>query len=274
LINSGTAGVLWTPEVRASKTAEEWLRRFQTVVFSPMAMINAWSSGTKPWSYPEVAEQVKDFAQLRMRMMPYWYSVFAKYHFEGTPPFYGMALETGFKQEIKKEAANADLETNPYAEATSKEIKDQYMAGENLLVAPLFTGQTSRKVVLPKGKWFDFYTGAFAGDGEVITVTPGLDKIPVYVKDGGIIPMMPALMHAPKAGEKTDLEIRCYGSKPSTFLLYDDDGETFNYEKGEYSFRLIKVSRNSAGNPEGSISDPVKDKPNSIGNVIWKFMTK
>ena len=65
------------------------------------------------------------------------------------------------------------------------------MTGEYLLVAPLFTGQTSRKVVLPKGKWYDFYTGKFAGEGEVITVTPGLARIPVFVKDGGIIPMMP-----------------------------------------------------------------------------------
>jgi alpha-glucosidase (family GH31 glycosyl hydrolase) len=269
LINSGTAGVLWTPEVRASKTAEEWLRRFQTVVFSPMAMINAWSSGTKPWSYPEVAEQVKELALLRMRMMPYWYSEFAKYHFEGTPPFHGMALEEGFKQEIKKDAANKNLEENPYAEATSKEIKDQYMAGEYLLVAPLFTGQTIRKVIFPKGKWYDFYTGELAGDGEVITVTPGLDKIPVYVKDGGIIPMMPAMMHAPKAGEKTDLEIRYYGSKPGKYILYDDDGESFNYEKGEYSFREIKVV-----NFSGSISEAVKGKPDNIGKVTWKFMSK
>ena len=59
LINSGFSGVLWTPEVRGSKSAEEWLRRFQSVVFSPMAMINAWASGTKPWSFPEVAKQVK-----------------------------------------------------------------------------------------------------------------------------------------------------------------------------------------------------------------------
>jgi alpha-glucosidase (family GH31 glycosyl hydrolase) len=269
LINSGTAGVLWTPEVRASKTAEEWLRRFQTVVFSPMAMINAWSSGTKPWSYPEVAEQVKELALLRMRMTPYWYSEFAKYHFEGTPPFHGMALEEGFKQEIKKDAANKNLDENPYAEATSKEIKDQYMAGEYLLVAPLFTGQTIRKVIFPKGKWYDFYTGELAGDGEVITVTPGLDKIPVYVKDGGIIPMMQAMMHAPKAGEKTDLEIRYYGSKPGKYILYDDDGESFNYEKGEYSFREIKVV-----NFSGSISEAVKGKPDNIGKVTWKFMSK
>jgi alpha-glucosidase (family GH31 glycosyl hydrolase) len=274
LINSGFAGVLWTPEARASKTGEEWLRRFQTVVFSPMAMINAWASGTKPWSYPEVSEQVKQMALLRMQMMPYWYSEFAKYHFEGIPPFRAMNLETGFRQEIKKDSASANLEENPYAEATSKEIKDQYMAGEYLLVAPLFTGQTSRKVILPKGKWFDFYTGEFAGDGTVITVAPGLDKIPVYVKDGGIIPLMKPMLHAPSSSEKVDIEIRYYGEIPGSYLLYDDDGETFNYEKGDYSWRLIKVEKNKDGKLSGTISLPEKNKPNTIGNLTWRFMTK
>jgi alpha-D-xyloside xylohydrolase len=273
LINSGFAGVLWTPEARASKTAEEWLRRFQTVVFSPMAMINAWSSGTKPWSFPEVAEKVKQFALLRMQMMPYWYSEFAKYHFDGTPPFRAMALEEGFKQEMRRDAMNSNLEENPYAEAVSKEIKDQYMAGEYLLVAPVFAGQTTRKVVLPKGKWYDFYTGAYVGNGEIITVTAGLDKIPVYVKDGGIIPMMPARLQAPKAGEKIDLEIRFYGDKSSRYMLYDDDGESFNYEKGEYSFREIKVEKDRSGKWKGNISAPEKNKPNSVGKVTWKFMS-
>ncbi|MFL5771962.1 MAG: TIM-barrel domain-containing protein, partial [Flavisolibacter sp.] len=274
LINSGFAGVLWTPEVRASKTGEEWLRRFQSNVFSPMAMINAWSSGTKPWSYPEVAAQVKSMALLRMQMMPYWYSEFAKYHFEGTPPFRAMALEEGFLQDVKKENGSASLEENPYAEATTKEIKDQYMAGENLLVAPMFAGQTSRKVVLPKGKWFDFYTGAFAGDGEVITITPGLDIIPVFVKDGGIIPMMPARLHAPKAGEIVDIEVRYYGEKPGRYLLYDDDGETFDYEKGAFTWREIKVEKDKKGKLKGSISNAVKGKPNTVGKVTWKFMTR
>lgn len=274
LINSGTAGVLWTPEVRASKTGEEWLRRFQTVIFSPMAMINAWSSGTKPWSYPEVAGQVKELALLRMQMMPYWYSEFARYHYEGIPPFRGMALEANFKQEVKKEAGSTSLEENPYAEATSREIKDQYMAGEYLLVAPLFAGDTTRKVILPKGKWYDFYTGAFAGDGEVLTVTSGLNKIPVYVKDGGIIPMMKPLLHAPKAGEKVDLEIRHYGTKAGMYNLYDDDGETYNYEKGEYSWRAIKVTPEAGGWLAGTISAAQAGKPNTVGNVTWRFMTK
>ena len=275
LINSGFAGVLWTPEVRASKTGEEWLRRFQSNVFSPMAMINAWASGTKPWTYPEVEKQVKEYALLRMRMMPYWYTEFAKYHFEGTPPFRAMNLEDGFNQEVKTEQkAKVNLEENPYAEASAKEIKDQYMAGEYLLVAPMFTGQTSRKVILPKGKWYDFYTGAFVGDGQVISVSPGLDKIPVYVKDGAIIPLMPALLHAPKPGEKTDLEIRHYGQKAGEYNLYDDDGETFDFEKGQLSWRKIKVERLKNGQLKGSISAPQNGKPNTIAKVSFTFMTK
>ncbi len=102
LINSGFSGILWTPEVRSSASGEEWLRRMQTVCFSPMAMINAWSSGTKPWSYPEVFEAVKKVALLRMQLLPYIYTTFADYHYNGTPPIRPMPLVDGFvsKEEV------------------------------------------------------------------------------------------------------------------------------------------------------------------------------
>ena len=276
LINSGFCGVLWTPEVRSSKSAEDWLRRFQSVVFSPMAMINAWSSGTKPWSFPEVADQVKEYALLRMQMMPYWYSEFARYHFDGIPPFRAMNLEPGFSLDsaVRTELRNSNLDDNPYLEAVTKEIKDQYMAGEYLLVAPMFEGETSRKVILPKGDWYDFYTGDFVGNGSTIEVTPGLDKIPVFVKDGAIIPMMEARLHAPAPGEKVDLEIRHYGKADGNYRLYDDDGVSFDYEKGDYSWRDIKVERQKNGILKGSISRPEKGKPDTVGKVTWKFMTK
>ncbi len=275
LINSGFSGVLWTPEVRGSKSGEEWLRRFQSVVFSPMAMINAWASGTKPWSFPEVAEQVKEYAMLRMQMMPYWYTEFARYHYDGIPPFRAMNLEPGFnpEQAVSVEMADRNLEDNPYLEAVTKEIKDQYMAGEYLLVAPMFTGQATRKVVLPKGDWYDFYTGKYAGNGETIIVTPGLDRIPVYVKDGGIIPMMEARLHAPAAGEKVNLEIRHYGKAEGSYRLYDDDGETFDYEKGAFCWREIKVVRQKDGKLKGTVSKAEKGKPNSVASVTWKFMS-
>jgi alpha-D-xyloside xylohydrolase len=56
-------------------------------------------------------------------------------------------------------------------------------------------------------------------------------------------------------------------------MLYDDDGETFNYEKGEYSWRDVKIEKDRKGKWKGSISQPVKGKPNTVANVTWKFMT-
>lgn len=274
LVNSGFCGVLWTPEVRGSKTGQEWLRRFQSVIFSPMAMINAWSSGTKPWSFPEVADQVKYYAQLRMELMPYLYSEFAKYHYEGTPPFRAMVLEEGFEGQVKVAPGNPDLETNPYLEAVNREVKDQYMCGEYILVAPLFAGESSRKVLLPKGNWYDFYTGKYVGNGEEIVADPGTDRIPVYVKDGGIIPMMGSRLHMPLPNEKVDLTIRHYGQKEGNYQLYDDDGVSFDYEKGSYAWRRVLVKKNGKGSLRGEISKPQQGKPNTIGRVQFEFMTK
>ena len=85
--------------------------------------------------------------------------------------------------------------------------------------------------------------------------------------------MMPALLHAPRSGAKTDIEIRHYGEKNASYNLYDDDGETFDYEKGAFSWRTVKVER-QGGQLKGSISGPENGKPNTIGNVTWQFMTK
>ena len=149
LINSSFIGTLWTPEVRSSGSAEDWLRRMQTVCFSPIAMLNAWADGTKPWTFPEVEKEVADVANLRMQLIPYLYTCFAEYAFYGRPPIRAMNLVDGFSVMSKETIATIDSEKNPYAIASKKEIKDQYMMGDNLLIAPLFTGETSRKVILP-----------------------------------------------------------------------------------------------------------------------------
>ena len=272
LINSSFIGVLWTPEVRSSKTAEEWLRRIQTVCFSPIAMIDAWSDGTKPWSFPEVEKQVQEMANLRMQLIPYLYTSYADYAFDGTPPVRAMNLEEGFTpQNIIIEGQLSSTE-NPYATALKREVKDQFMVGESMLVAPLFTGQQTRKVILPQGKWYDFYTGKFAGEGEVITVTPGLDIIPVYVKDGGIIPMMPAVTKI--STEKLPVEIRVYGQKESSYNLYDDDGVSFDYENGKFVRVVLKVSKDKSGKLKGAVSIPKGASLWSYNEFKWNFMTK
>jgi len=274
LINSSFIGVLWTPEVRGSKTAEEWLRRMQTVCFSPLAMLNAWSDGTKPWSFPEVEKQVADVANLRMQLIPYIYTCFAEYAFYGRPPMRAMNLVDGFTSTDETVEGKLNSTENPYAEATKKEMKDQFMVGDNLLVAPLFTGETERKVILPKGKWYDFYTGKLAGEAEVINVKPGLDKIPVYVRDGGVIPMFESAQATLKSGEKNNLIVRYYGKKEATYKLYDDDGETFDYEKGAFSWREIKVIAAKGGKFKGSISKAEKSKPDNFGTVEFQWMTE
>ena len=238
LINSSFIGILWTPEVRSSGNAEEWLRRMQTVCFSPLAMLNAWADGTKPWSFPEVEKAVQEVASLRTQLIPYLYTAFADYAFYGTPPVRAMNLESGYQAKTTEEQGELDATKNPYAMAVRREVKDQFMVGPSLLVAPLFAGEEERQVVLPQGKWYDFYTGKYVGEGEVITVKPGLDKIPVYVKDGGIIPLWPKLTKVD--AEKHPIEIRYYGAKPSIYELYDDDGETYDYEKGEYLRTQLK----------------------------------
>jgi alpha-glucosidase (family GH31 glycosyl hydrolase) len=274
LVSSGFIGVLWTPEVRSSKTSEEWLRRMQAVCFSPMAMLNAWSDGTKPWSFADVAAPVRDVMQLRIRLLPYLYTAFARYHFDGVPPVRAMALEPGFRVDQSTTAGVVSSTDNPYAVATRRDVKDQFMLGDALLVAPMFAGDTARSVILPTGNWYDFYTGALAGNGQVITVKPGLEHIPLFVREGATIPLLTGEHnHVPAPNEQSDLELRHYGREPGTFLLYDDDGTSFGYERGAFSWTPLVVTRGADGALVGAQPTRATGKPFSYRTLTWKLMT-
>ena len=88
--------------------------------------------------------------------------------------------------------------------------------------------------MLPAGKWYDFYTGKLAGESETIEVTPALGEIPLFVKDGepGPDDRRPPV-GARRATRCSPLEVRHYGEQPGKLALYDDDGETFDYERGD-----------------------------------------
>ena len=225
LCNAGFSGLLWTPEVRSAKNTEDWVRRFQTVCFSPLAMLNSWADGTKPWSFPEASDIVQKFIRLRMQLIPYFYSAFAKYRFEGIPPFRPMHLEQGYDPQkvgvLYKEAANFKKRA-PW-DTFDDELGNQYMVGDSILVAPLFEGDKERLIYLPEGNWYDFETAQEYKGGGFIKVAAILEKLPLFVRDGGIIPMMPPLDSVPRNGETVPLEVRCYGQKPGSFLLYDDE---------------------------------------------------
>ncbi len=261
LINSSFCGVLWTPEVRSSDTSEEWMRRMQTACIAPIAMLNAWADGTKPWSFPDVEAQVNEYAMLRMQLIPYLYSAYSEYCFQGIPPVRAMNLEEGYTASMEEEKGELDATNNPYAMAIRREQKDQFMVGKDILVAPFFAGDKERKVVFPQGKWYDFYTGELAGEGEEITIPVG-ERMPMYVRDGGIVPLMAGI--TTMDGTKMPLEIRHYGTKPGSYRLYDDDGTTFNYEKGEYVYVDISVEVGADGQRKGTAKIPE-------GKNLWSY---
>src|SRR4051794_34205421 len=155
LVNSGFSGLLWCPEVRDAKSAEDLLRRLETVVFSPLAMVNAWYIKNPPWKqidqtknnanqleneWQALEARCREIIGWRMQLVPYLLSAFESYEATGMPPFRALILDH------PEEAALADVD-------------DEYLIGDRMLVAPLFAGEFERKITLPQGAWCDFWTG-------------------------------------------------------------------------------------------------------------------
>lgn len=234
-------GILWTPEVRQAATAEEWRARIQTVCFSPLAMLNAWASRTKPWDYESVADDVRAVIRLRMRLLPYLYTAFANYNRFGIPPMRAMVLEQGNSDATvaKTSVAGLDDVTNPYGVRIEVEMDDQFMFGPSILVAPYYGEQTLKRALrLPRGNWYDFYTGELAGNGTTIEVaTPA--RIPLFVKEGAVIPLLSKHVDNSRQAYGHGLEVRHYGEKPGSFELYEDDGITLDYEKDGFALRTL-----------------------------------
>ncbi|HEY8994317.1 MAG TPA: TIM-barrel domain-containing protein [Lacunisphaera sp.] len=282
--NSGFAGVLWSPEVRGSNSGEDMLRRVQAVCFSPLALYNGWASAQKLWTHEEVKDRIRDAILLRGRLLPYFYNVFAQYHYQGTPPIRPMQLWEGLyaptfdsRTESGRKTAEVgklDATANPYeVPPAAREVKDQYFFGDDLLVAPIAAGVKSRKVLLPAGKWYDFHTGKYAGANETIEVTPTLAQMPVFVRDGALIPLIAGERQwAPAAGETVGLEIRHYGDAPGKLALYDDDGETFGYEKSEYSWTQLVATKDAAGVWHGTVTPDANGRKWSYSSATWTFM--
>lgn len=248
MVNTGLAGVLWCAEARDAASGEEWVRRMQTAAVSHIAQLNAWASGTKPWSFPGYEDAVRSAMQLRTHLLPYLYTAFAQYHYKGTPVIRPMSLVDGGEE------------------------TDQFLLGDNLLVAPMLTGQKARNVRLPKGEWYDYTTGHFVGNGESIEVSPALDKIPIYVRAGALIPTLDERAKNSTVHPETEVVIRHYGPGKGSGWLYDDDGESFEYEKGEFAWLRLASANGDGERLTGSI---VKDSGNYLSgfkHFAWKHI--
>ncbi len=117
--------------------------------------------------------------------------------------------------------------------ATARE--DEYLWGKDVLVAPVVEeGAASRQIYLPRGFWYDFWTGERIEGGREITREVDLETMPLYVRAGSILPLGPIKQYT---GERVDqpLAILIYPGNDASFLLYEDDGKSFDYRKGEWT---------------------------------------
>jgi alpha-D-xyloside xylohydrolase len=217
LVTSSFSGLLWCPEVRDAKTPSELIRRLQSVVFSPLAMINAWSIKNPPWkqidrklnnadsltdNWENLEDRCREIIGWRMQLVPYLLAAFQKYSKDGTPPFRALALD--------------------YDTPELSRIDDQFLVGDRMMVAPLFEREPDRKVTLPPGTWQDFWSGKEFEGNTVLRVTEQERNIPVFVKSGSVIPIAQVTASTDDPDSKL-LSVKVYGDGS---LAWTNNGST------------------------------------------------
>ena len=211
---------------------ELYTRWFQLGAFLPVFRSHGTDVRREPWHFGEQGEPFYDAIQaaidLRYRLMPYIYSAAAETSLNGGTMMRLLAFD--YRQD--EEALN---------------IKDQYLFGKNILVCPVTHPMcygvnskkienpiTTRRVYLPAGNdWFDFYTMERFTGGAWIDVPLSLDKIPLFVKAGSIIPMTDSVRNTAQSG-KMPVHYRVFPGANAAYTLYEDAGDGYAYERGEF----------------------------------------
>lgn len=212
--------------------AELYTRWLQFGIFNPLSRAHhEGDNAVEPWLFGTEAEKnCRSAIELKYQLFPYIYTYAREAHDKGWPIMRAMMLEYPNDQQTFS-------------------IDDQFLFGKELLVAPVVKkGAVSRKVYFPEGEWIDFYDGKTSYDGEQQqTVKAPLSKVPLFVKRGSIIPMMPVMQYI---HERRDypLSLQIYPAnegQAASFVLYEDDGESTNYLKDEYCTTVFKCETQS-----------------------------
>lgn len=206
--------------IKNDEMAGRWL---QFGVFSPVMRLHSSNSefnAKEPWRYrKDIADMMKGFLQLRHRMVPYLYTMNYRAYEEGLP----LVLPMYYDYPEEWEAY---------------EVPNQYFFGNQLLCAPITAPQIDRLNVgkvrawLPKGTWYDVFTGMKYRGGRMMNMYRGLSSFPVLAKAGAIIPMTEEVDSIQKNPEKMCLHV--YPGADGSFVLYEDDSETEDYKKGKF----------------------------------------
>ncbi len=198
---------------------ELYVRWFEFGAFCPIFRAHGTRvpSQNEIWSYGPAAQKIlTDYDRLRYRLMPYIYSQAWKVTSEGATIMRPLVM---------------DFRTDVRAQNTG----DEFLFGPSLLVSPVTEpGATVRHMYLPAAAWYDFWSGAFIKGGQAIDTPASLERLPLFVRAGAILPLGPELQFA--AEKPADpLELRIYRGADGDFTLYEDENETYDYEKGAYA---------------------------------------
>lgn len=213
LIQTSSQG---TGAVTKNNYAELYIRWFQFGVFCPTFRTHGTRKQNEIWSYGETAEQILvKYLRLRYHLMPYIYSLAYQVTLTGSPIMRALWMD--------------------FPEDTCTQIEDEFLFGPSLLVAPVVEqGASSRQVYLPEGcSWYNYWTDQKIQGGQTITVSAPIDVLPLFVKEGSILPVGEILPNS--SCEQKNIELHIYTGADTHFSLYSDDGVTYAYEKGEYS---------------------------------------
>jgi alpha-D-xyloside xylohydrolase len=186
------------------------------------------------------------YNKLRYRLVPYIYSMAGQTYHQDYTIMRGLVMD--FPNDTK--AANA---------------KDAYMFGPSLLINPVYKyKERTRNVYLPAGQgWYDLYTGNYYQGGQEITADAVYERMPVYVKEGSIVPFGPELQYTDeKPADPVTLFV--YTGKDASFSLYEDEGTNYNYEKGKFSTISLSYSEKAKsltiGDRSGSYEGMTKER--------------
>lgn len=198
---------------------ERFLRWFQYATFLPLQRVHGYMTDTEFWRYGEQVETVsRQYLELRYRLLPYLYSVAHEVNAKGAPIMRPLVF---------------DFPDDPQA----LDQAHSYLFGRALHVAPILApGVSSWPVYLPQsaGGWVDFWTGERRAGGRTHDVPSPLERIPLHLRAGSILPLGPVLQSTVEAtGEVTDLYI--VPGHDGVFDLYEDDGLDYAYEQGRFS---------------------------------------
>ena len=194
---------------------ELFVRWFEWGVFQPVMRAHGEREHNEVWSYGKQAEPILEkYLRLRYQLMPYIYSVAFHTYQTGAP--YMRALFMDFPNDPKV-----------------SNLRDEYMFGPAFLVAPVTRqGATSRRVYLPAGTdWYNYWTNERFKGGQTIEVAAPIDTIPLFVRAGAIIPLGSKILST--AEPQQIASVRVYPGADGDFTLFNDDGKTYAYEKGD-----------------------------------------